>query len=306
MSRPDSRRRHAIAVGASYSDAPGEVIEALVESALAVPDVLREPAPRAVVTAFQDFGIAYTLQFWTDTYYTRTQLEGDVSRMIWYQFKRRGIEIPFPMSDQLLNDFMAVVYRQRTLPPGDEETARRAVELAHSDFANLLRDTDNRPLVQDEGWRRIAEAVKRVRFTRGEIIFRQGDAGGSCYTIVKGRLRARMKPADSDQVRDLDLAPGAVFGEMSLLTGLPRTATIEALGECELLEITPDAFTRLLALHPDIPKKLADLVARRSSENTQACHDLLAMPGGQAADSLRPQSLLSRFLRLLGRPAGPA
>ena len=53
-------------------------------------------------------------------------IEGDVGRLIWYKFKRRGIEIPFPMSDELLNDFMAVVYNQRRLPPD----CRPATEMA--------------------------------------------------------------------------------------------------------------------------------------------------------------------------------
>ena len=118
MSRPTPLRRHRINVGASYSDAPGDVIDALVESALAVPEVLREPAPSAYLVEYKDFGINYALRFWTNRYYDRTPVEGDVMRMIWYQFKRRGIEIPFPMSDKLLNDFMEVVDHQRQMPPG--------------------------------------------------------------------------------------------------------------------------------------------------------------------------------------------
>ena len=109
MSWPTPLRRHRLPVGAGYSDTPGDVIDALVQSALNVPEVLRDPPPDAYVTAFQDFGINYVLRFWTHSYHKRQRIEGHVARMIWYQFKRRGIEIPFPMSDRLLDDFMTVV-----------------------------------------------------------------------------------------------------------------------------------------------------------------------------------------------------
>ena len=92
--RPNPTRRHTIDVGASYSDAPDEVIEALVAAAGEVYTVLPNPKPDAFITAFQDFGINYQLRFWSRDYHRRISIEGDVTRMIWYRFQRAGIEIP--------------------------------------------------------------------------------------------------------------------------------------------------------------------------------------------------------------------
>jgi small-conductance mechanosensitive channel/CRP-like cAMP-binding protein len=302
MTRPTPLRRHSIPVGASYSDAPAEVIEALVESALSVPDVLREPAPKAFITEYKDFGINYTLWFSTNRYFARIPVEGDVMRMIWYQFKRRGIEIPFPMSDKLLNDFMAVVYRQRHLPPEEIDVERNHGDLLRSEFVSkLLVDSQGTPMLKDEELRGLARSVQRVRYTRGETVFRQGEPGEACYVVVRGHVHARIEYQDTAQNHEFDLGPGALFGEMSLVTGLPRTATMLANEEVELLEIGKETFTQLLELRADIPRIMADLAGQRAEHNQAMLEKLRAMGNAQVADSLKSGSILKRFLRMLGR-----
>ena len=68
----------------------------------------------------------------------------------------------------------------------------------------------------------------------------------------------------------------------------------------ELLEISPDAFTRLLGLRPEIPEKLAQLVADRATQNAQS-YERLKATGATAINPLQRESLLRRFLHLLGR-----
>ncbi len=301
MSRPTPRRRHHVEVGASYSDAPGEVIDALLQSALSVPSVLRDPPPTAYVERYQDFGINYVLRYWTDSYHQHTPIDGDVQRMIWYQFKRRGIEIPFPMSDKLLNDFMEVVYHQRVQPPPDSELERRARDLASSDFCRkLLADQDGAPLLSAAELRAVAGDIRHTRFSAGETIFRQGEEGDTAYVVVRGLVKGRVAHPDVPTVL-FELGPGALFGEMNLITGLPRTATLTMESEVELLAIPRDAFTRILALRPEIPQELSALVAQRAAQNAAAYERLKAAGSGQAADALRQHSIFERFMQLLGR-----
>ena len=300
MSRPTPLRRHVVGVGASYSDAPGDVIEALVEAARGVPAVLGEPPPSAYVTEFKDFGINYQLRFWTNRYHDRVPVDGDVQRMIWYQFKRRGIEIPFPMSDKLLNDFMEVVYHQRRLPPEPEEVRRNRADLLRSDFAaKLLTDEQGQQLLQESALEGIAESLRRVQYTRGETVFPQGAGGQTCYVVSRGTLRGRVEYRDASQASEFDLGPGALFGEMSLVTGLPRTATVTAMDEVELVEIGKETFTTLLSLRADIPERLAQLVAKRAAANASALEKLKALEGARVSESLRRDSILQRFLRML-------
>ena len=308
LTRPTPVRRHAVNVGASYSDAPAEVIAALVASALSVPDVLRDPPPSAFVTEYKDFGVNYQLRFWSRRYFDRTPLEGDVNRMIWYQFKRRGIEIPFPMSDKLLNDFMEVVAAQRRQAPRELEIERRLADLAASEFVTrILVDEQDRPLVSREEMRALVGLMRHVPYTRGETIFRQGEAGESCFVVVRGQIRGSIENEGATEPGRFTVGPGGVLGEMSLTTGLPRTATIAAEDEVELLEIPREAFARLLGLRPEIPEILARVVSGRAAANAEALEKLKAA-GAEAGKSLERASLLKRFLGLLGRkgqPEGP-
>ena len=300
MSRPTPLRRHKIEVGASYSDAPGDVIEALLEAARRVPEVLQDPAPSAYVVAYLDFGINYRLRFWTQRYFDRTPVEGDVMRMIWYQFKRRGIEIPFPMSDVVLNDYMTVIQRQKHRMPEEAVGATVADLMTGDFFSKLLVDEKGAPLLKPDQLSGVAEAVRRVRYTRGETVFRQGEPGDTCYVVARGTVRGRVEYKDAAQAHEFDLGPGALFGEMSLVTGLPRTATITAPGEVELLEISKDAFTKLLSIREDIPQVLAKLVADRAAQNAAALDRLQAL-GANVAETIKRENILTRFLKMLGR-----
>jgi small-conductance mechanosensitive channel/CRP-like cAMP-binding protein len=302
MTRPTPLRRHRVFVGASYSDAPAEVLAALMASALAVPEVLREPAPSAFLTEYKDFGINYVLRFWTNRFYDRTAVEGDVMRMVWYQFKRKGIEIPFPMSDKLLNDFMEVVYDQRRKPPEETEVRRMRSDLFRSDFlSRLLADEKGTLLLKEDDLTEVARLARRVRFTRGETVFRQGDPGETCCVVVWGKVHGRVEYQDAAQANEFDLGPGSLFGEMSLVTGLPRTATILAQEEVELIEISKDAFTKLLSLREDIPQILARLVADRAVQNAVALERLKTMGAANVGETLKRENILKRFLRMLGR-----
>lgn len=302
MSRPTPLRRHAVPVGASYSDAPGDVIAALIESAKAVPEVLRDPAPSAYLVEYKDFGINYALRFWTNRYHDRTAVEGDVMRMIWYQFKRRGIEIPFPMSDRILNDVVEVIDHRRRQLPDDTEAKQTVNDLMQSGFfSKLLVDEKGVPLLRPEQLTGIAASIKRVLYTKGETVFRQGEMGESCYVVVRGKARGRVEYKDASQANEFDLGSGALFGEMSLVTGLPRTATVLANEEVELLEISKDTFTVLLGMREDIPQILAKLVAERADHNKAMLEKLQAMGSADVNESIQSASILKRFLRMLGR-----
>ena len=110
-------------------------------------------------------------------------------------------------------------------------------------------------------------SIRRIRFTQGETIFRQGEPGETCYVVVRGKARGRVEYKDVSQANEFDLGPGSLFGEMSLVTGLPRTATVLANEEVELLEISKDTFTVLLGMREDIPQVLGE--ARRRARRAQ-------------------------------------
>ena len=127
----------------------------------------------------------------------------------------------------------------------------------------------------------------------GEAIVRQGAPGRSMFAICSGRAVVTLEP-DGRQVATIEA--GGYFGEMSLLTGEPRTATVTAVGDTTVLEIDADVFRELGATHPHAVEKIGVAAVARRSELEQV---RAAGQGAAVADA--PASFVARmwkFLRL--------
>jgi CRP-like cAMP-binding protein len=144
----------------------------------------------------------------------------------------------------------------------------------------------------------VARNVKRTRFTRGETLMLQNDDGESFYILIQGKIHGSIANSDTARNVEFELQSGAVFGEMSLLTGLPRSATMTATTDCELLEFDRNAFTCLLSVREEIPKVLSDLAAARAAQNAEAMEKLRA--AGVVQQELASDGILRRLKRILG------
>ena len=125
---------------------------------------------------------------------------------------------------------------------------------------------------------------KIVTAAPGEVVIREGSPGDSLYLILSGALEVTKREGD----RDVTLAtrlPGEVLGEMSLLERVPRTASVHAIEQSELLAIGPDAFHHLLARRPEAAATVLRTVASRlrSTESSLVQSDRLASLGTLAA-----------------------
>ena len=301
LSRPEGPRRCSILVDASYGDPPDKVIEALLASALAVPEVRRTPPPTAFVLDYKSYGVGYEMRVWLDRYHLRDPIMGEVRRHVWYQFRRAGIQIPYPVTDQVLDEFMrrAIV---PAAPAAEEPGARRRADgLLGSDFAKkAMRDENGAVLVPEEELRVWAKRLGTELYGRGEIVFRQGDEGDCCYVVLSGALAGRIQHRDEGKETTFEAGPGSVVGEMSLLTGMPRMAEIRAKEESELLKIPAEEFGALLAGRPGLAEQLSRLVAERAGQNRKQYEEALAAGRGAPGQALTSEGILKRFWRLLG------
>ena len=300
--KPNPVRRHKIDVGASYSDAPDDVIAALVAAAEEVESVLRSPKPDVFITEFQDFGINYRLRFWTRDYHRKEAIDGEVNRMIWYKFKRAGIEIPFPMSDQLLNDYLMLANNQMKLDPKEKELAFITDSLMESDLVNkLVLDEEGKALLTHDDLATIAPLARKVRYTNGETLFHQGDEGHSCHILVSGALKGRVLDEKGEAVVEFNLEKGSLVGEMSLMLDMPRSAEIKVAGPSVLLELGSDAFRGLLSLNDGVPLAFARLAAERAAANKEAMEKWAASLDKSETVELTEKGFLRRFVALIGR-----
>ena len=118
--------------------------------------------------------------------------------------------------------------------------------------------------------RRIAEEnIDRV-YAAGEQVIRQGATGDSLFVIMRGSVEVTAREGDHPMVKLAVLGPGDYFGEMSLMTGASRMATITTLEETQLLEVGKESFRAILAAHPALVEKFGRLLQVRLAERTQA------------------------------------
>jgi CRP-like cAMP-binding protein len=115
----------------------------------------------------------------------------------------------------------------------------------------------------------LALGSRRVRFGKGERIISQGDAGNSMFILATGKAEVLVEREGRAQLVG-SLVAGDCFGEISLLTGEPRSATVLATLDCEVLEIEQETIGILLREHPELADSLSEtVVARRSATETQ-------------------------------------
>ena len=113
----------------------------------------------------------------------------------------------------------------------------------------------------------VIQGLKLLAFERGEPIIREGHPGGSLYMLTSGRVRAFKKDVTSGKQNPLgDLKEGAFFGEMSILTGQPRMASVVALSRCELLELDRPALDRITQSHPHVWNVLREFAEKRAAQ----------------------------------------
>jgi CRP-like cAMP-binding protein len=118
----------------------------------------------------------------------------------------------------------------------------------------------------------IAAASHQVTFSRGAILMRQGDFGSSMFSIISGKVMVSVREAGGEEEVAM-LGPGDFVGEISLLTGERRSATVTARSKVVALETPKTALAPILAKAPHLADKLAALVAERHAQLVQIHKD---------------------------------
>jgi small-conductance mechanosensitive channel/CRP-like cAMP-binding protein len=274
-SEPALPTRHETEVGATYLRSPGDVKAALREALAQVPLVLAEPAPEVLLVDFGSSAITYRVRFWVADYARDEAARDQVRSAIWYAFQRHDIEIPWPIQ---------VEYTRQEQASGLSTEVRAA----------LLRGVEVLAPLSDGEQLALAAAARERIFGGGEAIVREGAPGRSLFVVAAGAVRVSVEPGDREVAR---LGAGACFGEMSMLTGDPRTATVTAAGDCRVLEITDDVFRPLAVANPG----LIDVIGRVALERRkglQETKDAAAAARTQVETPLSLAARIRKFLRL--------
>ena len=179
-SLPAAPHSRSLTVGVNYNTPPNKVISVLSQPPGAGPRAAGGASVTARIVGYADFTIQYEIRYFVKGYEDYRRVEGEILRLVWYHFRRRGIEIPFPIRDVFLHE----------APSGVDEVRTDRLERA-------LRGIDLFRPFSDEELRTAASRFRHVHYAAGEKIIEEGTPGDSFFVIDRGEVEVSKNMAAS-------------------------------------------------------------------------------------------------------------
>jgi hypothetical protein len=233
---------------------PVRVCEILVKSVTdaEIPNVARDPPPTAVLMKVEHGIGRYALRYFLDDPRPDDVTDSVVRAHALASLTRHNIPIASPREERLLiKDNEAHRAAQHA-----KEIARRQAALARVDLFATLSEAERAEL---------AEHLVYAPFVKGDTITRQGAVAHWLYLVVSGEADVWID-AGGERAHVATLIPGSVFGEMGLMTGEPRRATITARSDIECYRLDKAGFEKVLRSRPDIACDISGILASRNTE----------------------------------------
>jgi small-conductance mechanosensitive channel len=249
FSRPTTAHRQWITLRVHFRHPPAKVREVVVEAVRAQSFVRSDPPPDCVLMEFNDDSCTYAVRYWMDDFQRDDSQDSAVRSAVWYALHRAGMEIPFPS----MNINVTEMNEDREQRKQDEEYARRVDALSRVDVFRAL---------DAEKIDRLARRMRMIIHGPGEVVLRQGDPGDSLYVMRAGDVAVRVGTGGA-QREVATLTAGQFFGEMSLMTGETRSATVVAKTDCECYIVDKEAFQEILQERPELAGVISDILSRR-------------------------------------------
>ena len=249
---PTSVHALRLSVPVEYSAPPTRVKDVLIHAAANARGVLPEPRIRAFLKNYGEYFAEYEVQFWINDNAIFNDVTDAVRTNIWYGLQRHGIRIALPVRNVRLE-------RPSRVKEQETQAAARSI-LRQQPLFKTLSDSELDALLP---------RGRTVHFGRGEKLIEQEAEGDSMFILVEGDASVVVNK-NGHQTHVASLRSGDCFGEMSLLTGEKRSATVIANTDCEAVEIGKLVLARSLKENPDLLHKLSELLAHRQLDNEGA------------------------------------
>ena len=256
-----------------YSDSPAKTVQVVRDAVRQVENVSQKIRPVVRVRNLGDNGIDWEIKYWIEDYSRFNDTDALIRQRIWYAFQRDRIQFAFPT-------------RTIHMAPAVEQTT--LVEYVNTVSERLQEVPMFAPLAEEE-IEKLAKASSTRVYAPGEAIVRRGQEGNSMFVIVRGGVKVQI-PENDYQKTINHLKTNDFFGEMSLLTGQPRTATVIAEEETEVIQIKKTALKPLFEANPDLMKAICDIIEERRAlliQRDAAEEDKLQENGSGVLSSLR-------------------
>lgn len=238
-----------------YAASPARVIAAATEGTASaeIPNVAREPAPSCVAMEFTPGAVRYALRYWLLDPQEDDATDSAVRCHLLATLQRQGWRIALPeQTVHVVPDDQAhaeAVHRR--------EIARRLQVLLGIELFKVLEATERQQL---------AERLAFAPFARGDVVTRQGATAHWLYIIASGEAEVWWQPPEGERQLLSRLPPGSLFGEMGLMTGAPRAATVLAATDLECYRLDKAGFEGILQARPTLAEGLSQILAQRLHE----------------------------------------
>ncbi len=146
------------------------------------------------------------------------------------------------------------------------EDAERDALLA--DLEDIVASSHLFKSLDDEGRRRLIESGYVLFFDPDDVLIRQGDEGSAMYLVMQGKVRVETSGARGS-VQLAELGRGACLGEVSVLTGGPRTATVTAIDAVQIVAFESHRIQRVIDAYPRVRKLLEGLIEGRARDTVE-------------------------------------
>jgi small-conductance mechanosensitive channel/CRP-like cAMP-binding protein len=266
-----------VVFGTLYSDFPAKTIHVVREAVRDADNVSRKITPIVRIRSLAESSVDYEVKYWLEDYAKYNDTDALVRQLIWYALRRANITFAFPTR---------TLHVERKAPTVLAMGPQREI-------IERLSAVDIFSPLSPEEIERLGAASMRHVFAPGELVIRAGDQGGSMFVVHNGRVQVQV--SDGGTTRPVAvLSEGAFFGEMALFTGEPRTASVVALEETEVLEIGTAAMKPLFETNPDLAESISWTIAERRAG--------LEASSQQAAQVAKTESagLLASIVRFFG------
>ena len=281
-----------IPVGVAYGTEPVLVTEALLAAARMESGIVYNPSPKVWFKSFGDSSLNFELLVWIDEPENSEPIKSTLHFRIEHEFRERGLEIPFPQRDVNIRYPEALgawfdkdssgegangkVYSYKDTPSEPKKPAPKS--LSNWTLRDLLRRVTYFESCTDLELRRLIEYGYRQLFPTGQIVCQENDPGDSFYIILSGSVEVFSQRTEKYIAT---LHAGEFFGEMSLLLGTPRSATVRTLEDSILFVVSHNDLQQLLVDH----QELADEIAQKLSERQQALRNLGLLDEGASEET---------------------
>jgi small-conductance mechanosensitive channel len=235
---------------------PPQDVIAVVEQALGdseIAGVSKSPLPNCILKRFEQGLAHYALRYWLTDTAQDEPVNSNVLVHIYAALQRRGYPLGRPGFDALVTSDSG----EREARLRDLDIDRRLKALNKIELFSVLSLSERTQLAAN-----LTEAM----FVEGDLITRQGAEAHSLYILVKGEVDVWFEPDQPGKPRHhvTSLKPGQIFGEMGLMTGEQRSATVTAKTHAECFRLGKSSFESILHARPEIAHAIGGILSERS------------------------------------------